>query len=203
MYGNSTRLFTKSLTAAVILALCVAICTSCPAAHKKKATKRAKPVARPVQKIEYPRAVDDQSLGFGSAPADVTRLLGRPTRVVKSRNGAMWYYDLSTVTLANGKLVGWSKYDRALPMNIGAPVPDAPEVAVGHSTVKEVVAALGTPDSVILSGEYQVWFYGLKHYTLRRGKVVPNAIPSAPAKPKVEKARQPAGSRPGKCPCPF
>ena len=184
------------LAAAIVL---VAFLDISPAARRQKTTRKSKPVAKPVQKIEWPRAVDDTCLGFGSTPADVTRLLGRPTRVVKSRRGAMWFYDLSSVTLVDGKLAGWSKYNRPLPMNVGAAVPGAPAAAIGVSIVKDLVAAYGTPDSVVLSGEYQVWFYGARSYTLRRGKLVPNAIPA----PTKQPAAEPSAARGARCPCPL
>jgi hypothetical protein len=188
------------LAAAIVL---VAFLDISSAARKQKTTRKGRPVAKPVQKIEWPRAVDDTCLGFGSTPADVARLLGRPTRVVKSKRGATWFYDLSSVTLVDGKLAGWTKYDHPLPMNIGAAVPGAPKVVIGISVVKDLVAAGGTPDSVVVSGQYQVWFYGTTSYTLRYGKLVPNAIPAAPHKPTAEKGQSERPARAGRCPCPL
>ena len=174
-----------------------------PAARKQVAA--AKPKAAPVKKAP-PGAVDENSLGFGSTREDVLRLMGKPTRVARVAKREIWFYGLSTISLAYGKkVVAWSKYDRPLPVNIGSPKTDAPPIHTGAS-MEAVVAALGTPDTVAVQGQYQVWFFGTQTYAISNGKVVPAQIGTGEAAiPKtapVTKA-QPANPKQQQCWCPL
>jgi outer membrane protein assembly factor BamE (lipoprotein component of BamABCDE complex) len=149
-----------------------------------------------------PSAVDAKSLGFGSSATEVERIMGKPTSVVAVTGGEDWVYGRSRVTLVDGKVAGWCKWDKPLPMNIGTAHAGAPPARVG-TTAKELAAFLGTPDSVAWFGTHQVWFYGMRSFTLKNGRVVPTevAVPTAlrPGQTKTTagvKARQStSGSR--------
>lgn len=140
-------------------------------------TVLAQPAAAPAAAIpapaEMPAAVDAKSLGFGSSAADVERLMGKPTSVVAVTGGEEWLYGRSRITLIAGKVAGWCKWDRPLPVNIGAAKTGAPPARVGM-TAKELAASLGTPSNVAWFGTHQVWFYGMKSFALKNGRVVPS-----------------------------
>lgn len=177
----------------------------------KKVQKRAKP-AKPQKRLVPPGPVDRNSLGFGSSAKEVARLLGKPDRVAKIARKEIWYYGLSAVTLGSGRVIGWSTYDKPLPVNIGAAKPDAPQVGVG-STMGQLVAAKGTPNTVAVDGNMQLWFYGTMNYTLREGRVVPNQVVkqliiSDPAADAAAKKAAPQGRSSGAkpqagCYCPL
>jgi outer membrane protein assembly factor BamE (lipoprotein component of BamABCDE complex) len=120
-----------------------------------------------------PVAVDAKSLGFGSSGADVERIMGKPTSVVAVTGGEEWLYGRSRITLIAGEVAGWCKWDKPLPVNIGAAKAGAPPARIGMGA-KELAASLGTPDSVAWFGSHQVWFYGMKSFTLKNGRVVPS-----------------------------
>lgn len=145
------------------------------AASKPRAT--AKPPAKAAKKTALPGPADKQSLGFGSTREDVIRLMGKPIRIAKVEKREVWFYDLSTITLAGGqKVVAWSTYNRPLPVNIGAAKPDAARIALGSSAAA-LVAAFGTPTTVAMQEQYQVWFFGTRSYAVRDAKVVPQQVP--------------------------
>jgi len=187
------------------LGICLA---AAPAVSKQPAVARVKQAAAkaaPVKRVDLPGPVDANSLGFGSARGEVERLMGKPTRTAKVTGGVVWFYDLSSISLADGKVVAWCTYRRPLPMNIGTARPGSPSPRTG-SSAQDLVAAQGTPDTVVTSGDCQIWFYGLKSYSLRKGKVVPTKVrapmteavkpdprkvaPAKPASPKGGPYRQ-------------
>jgi outer membrane protein assembly factor BamE (lipoprotein component of BamABCDE complex) len=144
--------------------------------------------------VPLPGAVDEKSLGFGSSADGVMRVMGKPTSVAAVTGGEDWLYGRSRVTLIGGKVAGWSRWDRPLAVNIGRAKPGAPPAKIG-STAAEVVAALGTPDSVAPFGENQVWFYGIRSYTLRNGVVVPAQVRALTADEKAKSAASKAQAK--------
>ena len=130
------------------------------------------PVAATPAPVEMPAAADAKSLGFGSSAADIERLMGKPTSAVAVTGGEEWVYGRSRITLIAGKVAGWCKWDRPLPVNIGAAQAGAPPARVGM-TAKELAASLGTPNDVAWFGAHQVWFYGIRSFTLKNGRIVP------------------------------
>jgi outer membrane protein assembly factor BamE (lipoprotein component of BamABCDE complex) len=166
------------------------------AASKPRAA--AKPKAKAAKKASLPGATNKQSLGFGSTREDVIRLMGKPTRVAKVEQREIWFYDLSTITLGKGeKVVAWSTYNRPLPVNVGAAKPDAPRITVGSSAAA-LVAAFGTPTTVAMQNQQQVWFFGTRSYAVRDGKVVPQQVAG-----QSNVIRSSAASHQPKCWCPL
>jgi len=165
------------------VAACLLFGATAPAARSKivvtkvkaKAAPRKRAPAPVVKKVVPPGPADAQSLGFGSPGKDVERLLGKPTRVEKVERREIWFYDHSTVTLGAGRVIAWSTYDRKLPMNIGAAKPGAPPVKMGM-TMEQLVAAKGTPATVVVHGNQYLWFYGTVEYIIRDGKVAPSDV---------------------------
>jgi outer membrane protein assembly factor BamE (lipoprotein component of BamABCDE complex) len=128
-----------------------------------------------------PGPADASSLGFSSSAEDVLRLAGRPTRVAAVGDDDVWFYGLSTITIHEGAVAGWTQFDRRLPLNIGSPA-SVPTAAGPGRTVAQVVAALGTPKAVVGFEEGQIWFYGGSHLILYRGRVTPwEELPGAQA----------------------
>ncbi|MGD0110545.1 MAG: hypothetical protein ABSD48_01635 [Armatimonadota bacterium] len=184
----------------------IGICLACPAlalaGGKQPAAKRPKQAAaigKPSKQVDLPGPVDRNSLGFGSPQEDIERLMGKPTRVAKATGGATWFYGLSNITVAGGRVIAWCKYKRPLPMNIGAAQPGSPSPRTG-SSARNLVAAQGTPDTVVVSGDCQSWFYGPKSYSLRHGKLVPTEV-RAPTMNTVRQELQ--KTPPGKSEQPF
>jgi outer membrane protein assembly factor BamE (lipoprotein component of BamABCDE complex) len=128
-----------------------------------------------------PGPADASSLGFGSSAEDVLRVAGPPTRVAAVGDDDVWFYGLSTITIHEGAVAGWTQFDRQLPLNIGSPA-SVPTAAGPGRTVEQVVAALGTPNAVVGFEEGQIWFYGRSHLVLYRGRVTPwEELPGAQA----------------------
>jgi outer membrane protein assembly factor BamE (lipoprotein component of BamABCDE complex) len=181
--------------------------TQAPTAAKRPARPRTKAAAskpraaakpKAAKKAALPGPVNKQSLGFGSTREDVIRLMGKPTRIAKVEKREIWFYDLSTITLAKGqKVVAWSTYNRPLPMNIGAAKPNAPRITLG-SSVTALVAAFGTPNTVAMQGEQQVWFFGTRRYAVHDAKVVPEQVAG-----QSKVIRSSAASHQAKCWCPL
>ncbi len=167
------------------------------AASKPRAA--AKSPAKQAKKAKLPGPVDKQSLGFGSTREDVVRLMGKPTRVAKVAKREIWFYDLSTVTLAKGeRVVAWSTYNRPVPVNIGAAKSDAPSITVGSSAAA-LVAAFGTPTTVAMQDQHQVWYFGTRSYAVRDARVVPQQVAGQSARV----IRSSASSHQPKCWCPL
>ena len=159
---------------------------------KAKARPRPTRVAKAPKKLPLPGPVDANSLGFGSTRADVERLLGKPTRVLKVERKEILYYGLSTVTLGAGRVIAWSTYDQPLPVNIGTAKPNPPRLKTG-STAAQLVAAKGTPNTVAVSGRSHLWFYGTVSFALRDGRLIPADVPG-----QLEELKTGPGAKSGK-----
>ncbi len=60
-------------------------------------------------------------------------------------------------------------------VNVGEAKPGAAPAKVGR-TLEQLVAAKGTPTTVVVQGTLYLWFYGTQEYVLRDGKVAPSDV---------------------------
>jgi hypothetical protein len=106
----------------------------------------------------------------------------------------IWFFQLSTITLRDGKVAAWTQYDPRLPMNIGRPA-SIPTAAGPGRSPQQVVAALGTPDAVVGFENGQLWFYGMNHLVFYQGRVTRwEEVPGAQAADRSRILRASSGS---------
>jgi len=186
---------------ACLFASPVAAAKPSPKAKSLPAARAPEPAPPPPVTVSWPGPVEAGSLGFGSSQAEVEAVLGKATRTAAVTGGTKWFYGLSAITFQDGKIIGWSTYDRPLKVNIGVAKPGAGEVALGW-TLEQLISVRGTPTAVVPFVPYSAWYYGADAFTLERGKVVllgvgsPSAekprpvLPAAPAPAKGVRAPQ-------------
>lgn len=99
---------------------------------------------------------------------DVQSAMGTPTQIMDTGPLSTWYYDNSTISFTNEKVMGWN--DRSNNLNLEQFPLSEGNIFLG-ALLDEVLSVMGTPTQIMDVGPLSTWYYGNSTISFSNDKV--------------------------------